>query len=288
MASDKATVAADKVDVSQAQTNLKDAVLTSPVAGTVVTLDLSPGQSVSAGSTTVSSGSTSSSSGSSGSGTGSSGLGSSSTGSSSSSSSGSSEVLIEPLDTFVVTVDASTSQLSQLEEGEQATISPTGTNTTAYGVVTSVSQLGTTSSGVTTFPVTITVTGSATGLYSGASTDVSIVVNQATNVLVVPTTAVHAVGTGSFVDMLKNGKEVVQPVTTGASSGEYTQIKSGLKSGQEVVIASLSRSISSGTTGTGATGRGFGGFGGGGFGGGGFGGGGGGAFFTRGGGGLGG
>ncbi len=75
-------------------------------------------------------------------------------------------------------------------------------------------------------------------------------------------------------------------MTTGASSGEYTQIKSGLKSGQEVVIASLSRSISSGTTGTGATGRGLGGggFGGGGFGGGGFGGGGGGAFFTRGGG----
>ena len=152
--------------------------------------------------------------------------------------------------------------------------------------MTSVSKLGTTSSGVTTFPVTITVTGSPTGLYSGASTDVSIVVSQVTNVLVVPTTAVHTVGTGSFVDMLKNGKEVAQPVTTGATSGEYTQIKSGLKSGQEVVIASLSRSTTSGsgTTGGGFAGRGgFGGLGGGGSvaseaGGGG-------AFFTRGGGG---
>ncbi len=125
------------------------------------------------------------------------------------------------------------------------------------------------------------MTGSPTGLYSGASTDVSIVVSQATNVLVVPTTAVHTLGTGSFVDLLKNGKEVTQPVTTGATSGEYTQIKSGLKSGQEVVIASLSRSASSGTTGGGFAGRGgFGGLGGGG-GFGGFGGGGGGAFFTR-------
>jgi macrolide-specific efflux system membrane fusion protein len=262
-------VAADKVNVSQAQTNLKDAVLTSPVAGTVVTLDISPGQSVSAGSTTVGSGSSASSS-------------SSGTSSTSSSSSSSSEVLIEPLNTFVVDVDASTSQLSELEMGEQATITPTGTSTTAYGVVTSVSQLGTTSSGVTTFPVTITVTGSPKGLYSGASTDVSIVVSEVTNVLVVPTTAVHAIGTGSYVDVLKNGKETVQAVTTGSASGEYTQIKSGLKSGQEVVIASLSRSA---TTGSGTTGRaGFGGFGGGGFGGGGggFGGGGGGAFFSRG------
>jgi membrane fusion protein, macrolide-specific efflux system len=181
----------------------------------------------------------------------------------------------------VVDVDASTSQLSELQMGEQATITPTGTSTTAYGVVTSISQLGTTSSGVTTFPVTITVTGSPTGLYSGASTDVSIVVSQATNVLVVPTSAVHTVGSGSFVDVLRNGKEVVVPVTTGASSGEYTQIKSGLKSGQEVVIASLSRSTSSGSATGGFTGRGgFGGLGGGGFPGGG-----GGAFFFRGGGG---
>jgi len=239
----------------------------------VVTLDLSPGQSVSAGSTTVSSGSAASSSGSSG--TGSSGTGSSGTGSTGSSGSSSSEVVIEPLSTFVVDVDASTSQLSELEMGEQATITPTGTSTTAYGVVTSVSQLGTTSSGVTTFPVTITVTGSPKGLYSGASTDVSIVVSEVTNVLVVPTTAVHTIGTGSFVDVLKNGKEVTQAVTTGSASGEYTQIKSGLKSGQEVVIASLAKSA---TTGSGTTsGRGFGGLSGGldggGFGGGGFGGG---------------
>jgi macrolide-specific efflux system membrane fusion protein len=178
------------------------------------------------------------------------------------------------LNSFVVDVDATTSQIGQLQAGEQAQITPTGTSTVAYGIVSGISKLGTTSSGVTTFPVTIAVTGSPAGLYSGASADVSIVVSEAANVLVVPTTAVHTVGTGSFVYLLKNGKEVPQPVTTGATSGTYTQIKSGLHAGQEVVIASLSSRISSGTSGTGATGRGFGGLGGGGFGGGGFGGGG--------------
>ena len=103
--------------------------------------------------------------------------------------------MIEPLNSFVVDADATASQIPQLQLGEQADITPTGTNTTAYGVVSSISQLGTTSSGVTTFPVTISVTGSPAGLYAGASADVSIVASQVTNVLVVPTTAVHTVGT---------------------------------------------------------------------------------------------
>jgi multidrug efflux pump subunit AcrA (membrane-fusion protein) len=104
--------------------------------------------------------------------------------------------------------------------------------------------------------VTITVTGSTQGLYAGASAEVEIIVRQSTNVLVVPTTAVHTVGTSSYVYLLKNGKEVEQTVTIGAEGTPYTQITSGLKSGQEVVIASLSSSLStgSGTTGTGRTG----------------------------------
>jgi membrane fusion protein, macrolide-specific efflux system len=295
------------VSVSQAQTNLKDATLTSPVPGTVITLDLSSGQTVSAGSTTVtgdppssgSSGGTgpsstggtgtgSSSAGSSstgGTGTGSASTGSASTGSSGTgsgstgaSSTSSTEVVIEPLNSFVVDADVTTSQITQLQLGQQAVITPTGTSTTAYGVVSSISQVGSTTSGVTTFPVTISVTGAPTGIYAGASTDVEIVVTQVNNVLVVPTTAVHTVGTTSFVYLLKNGKEVEQPVVAGASGGAYTQVTSGLKSGQEVVIASLSSRIpsstSGGTTGFGGRGLGGGGFGGGGFGGGGFGGGG--------------
>jgi membrane fusion protein, macrolide-specific efflux system len=170
------------------------------------------------------------------------------------------------LDSFVVDADATTSQIAQLQVGEQAVITPTGSDTTAYGVVTSISKLGTTSSGVTTFPVTITVTGNPSGLYAGAEADLEIIVSQVTNVLVVPTTAVHSVGTSSIVYLLQNGKEVAQPVTVGATSGTYTQVKSGLKSGQEVVIASLSARIPSSTSGSTGSGRAsFGGLGGGGF-----------------------
>ena len=105
--------------------------------------------------------------------------------------------MIEPLNSFIVSVDATTSQIADIQDQEQAEITPTGTSTTAYGIVTTISSVGTTTSGVTTFPVTITVTGSPTGLYAGASAAVEIIVRQATNVLVVPTTAVHTVGTSS-------------------------------------------------------------------------------------------
>jgi len=171
-------------------------------------------------------------------------------------------------------VDATTSQIADIQDQEQAEITPTGTSTIAYGVVTTISSVGTTTSGVTTFPVTITVTGSPAGLYAGASAAVEIIVRQATNVLVVPTTAVHTLGTSSYVYLLKSGKEVEQTVTVGAVGSPYTQITSGLKSGQDVVIASLSSaslSTGSGTTGTGRAVFGGGGLGGGagGFGGGG-------------------
>ena len=120
--------------------------------------------------------------------------------------------MIEPLNSFIVDADVTTSQITQLELGQQAVITPTGTSTTAYGVVSSISQVGSTTSGVTTFPVAISVTGAPTGIYAGASADVEIVVTQVNNVLVVPTTAVHTIGTASFVYVLKNGKEVEQQV----------------------------------------------------------------------------
>jgi hypothetical protein len=185
--------------------------------------------------------------------------------------------VIEPVGTYVVSADATTAQIGDVQDGEQAVISPVGGTATFYGVVSSFSLFGTTTSGVTSFPVTILVTGSSSGLYPGASADVQLVIRQVNNVLVVPTSAVHTVGTSSYVDLLKNGQEVQQTVTVGASGGTYTQIVSGLKSGQEVVIASLRATVPSGTSGSGTLGRG-------GFGGGsGFPGGGGGGAFTRGG-----
>jgi multidrug efflux pump subunit AcrA (membrane-fusion protein) len=249
VSSDRASLASAQSSLAEARQNVADAVLRSPISGTITSLDLESGQSVAAGNTSVSTPTSSSSSSS-----------STSAATSSSSSSSADEVVIRPEGAFVVEADATTAQIGEVLDGEQAVISPTGSTSDYYGIVTSFSTTGTTSSGVTSFPVTVAVTGSTKGLYPGASADVELVVKQVNNVLEIPTSAVHTLGTSSYVDILKNGKEVQQAITVGAASGTETQVETGLKSGQQVVLVALSAKIPSSTglgSGGGLTGGGF-------------------------------
>jgi hypothetical protein len=132
--------------------------------------------------------------------------------------------------------------------------------------------------------VTISVTGTQTGLYPGASATVAITVKQVSDAVVVPTAALHYENGNAVVYQMSGGKQVSKQVTTGMTSGGQTQIVSGLSDGDQVVIPSRGTGTTGttrgGTGGTGTTtGRGgaggAGGFGGGagGLGGGGFGGG---------------
>jgi len=73
-------------------------------------------------------------------------------------------------------------------------------------------------------------------LHDGASAAVAIVYKQVTNVLTVPTAAVHSANGKSYVYVSSGGKKVSTTVTTGLSSGGTTEIKSGLKSGQQVYV----------------------------------------------------
>jgi hypothetical protein len=117
---------------------------------------------------------------------------------------------------------------------------------------------------VPSYPVTIGVTGSPTGLYAGASATVQIIVKQLSNVLAVPTTALHFQNGTTVVYRLAGGKQTTVTVTTGTTSTGQTQILSGLSDGDQVVVPNVQRGTgTTGGTGTG-TGRGGGGFGGGG------------------------
>jgi multidrug efflux pump subunit AcrA (membrane-fusion protein) len=132
-------------------------------------------------------------------------------------------------------------------------------------------MIASSTSGVTSYPITITVTGSQPTLHDGASASVSIIVKQLSDVLAVPTSALHYNGSKVSVLRVVNGHDVSTPVTVGQVSGVETQITSGLSSGQTIVVPVIRRT----TGGTARTGTGTrGGFGGGGFGGGGLGGGG--------------
>jgi len=174
-------------------------------------------------------------------------------------------------------VDASVgaSDLANIANGDQVTITTTGSNTPVFGLVSSIGIVASSSSGSTGFPVVISVTGSPSGLYAGSSANVSIIYRQLSNVLVVPTLAVTRTNGNAYVTLDKNGVKSQHQIAVGLSSGGSTQVVSGLNSG-DTVVETVPTARSGGTGGTGG-GGGAGGFGGGGFrggGGGGFGGGG--------------
>ncbi len=278
VAADRAAVTAAQSQVDDAQAALSQATLTSPITGTVASVDLTVGQQVSgsggSGSGSGSSGSGGSGGAGSGSGSGGSGAragsggttaGSSGASSSSSSSSGSAQVVV--VDTTHWTVQASVDDtvVGQLKKGLQAVITPNGASTPVYGLVNTVGMLPSSSSGTASYPVTIAVTGTPSGLLPGASAQVSIVVKVLSDVLAVPASAVHYSSTGTTVTVVRDGKHSAQKVTVGEVDAGQVQITSGLKSGDQVEVTMPARG--SGTNGSGdaangGNGRtGFGGFG---------------------------
>ncbi|MDA8381222.1 MAG: biotin/lipoyl-binding protein [Actinomycetota bacterium] len=283
LTADQAAVTAAQADLTSTQQALSDATLSSPIAGTVAAVNITVGQQVSGSSpsSSLSSSSQAAGGGSNGGqgGAGSSALGksSSSTGSGSGSSSGASsssgaQIVVIGTGSYIVDASVDDTQIGELKIGEQAVVTPQGATTPVYGQVTSFGIMATQSSGVASFPVVIGVTGSPSGLYPGATANVSIVVKELQNVLVVPTAAVRFSSRGTAVEVVQAGHDVLHTVTLASSSGGDTQVVSGLRAGERVVERVVSLGGASATSGSGSTRRrrvfGGAGFGGGGFGGG--------------------
>jgi macrolide-specific efflux system membrane fusion protein len=269
--SDEASVTSAESSLTSAQTSLADASLTSTIAGTVASVDLTVGQQVT------------------GSGAGGSSGGGASTGAASAaastgaSTSSTGQVVVISTDSFIVNTTVDDTEIGQIQQGDQATITPTGATTLDFGTVASIGLIASESSDVATFPVVIDVTGDPTGLFAGSTADVSIIVKQLNNVVEVPTAAITYSTSGqATVTEVKHGKHVTQPVTVGQAAAGETQITNGISAGDSVVERVVKFTGVPGGTRTGGLGgtgftRGGGGFtgGGGGFGGG--------AGFTRGG-----
>jgi HlyD family secretion protein len=158
--------------------------------------------------------------------------------------------------------------VNEIAIGQPAEVVAAGSSDAVAGKVTEVAEEATVTSGVASFPVTVVLSGASPSLRPGMSASVSVVINQVIGVTTVPTSAVHTTGVGSTVTLFVNGKPDPVAVTVGAADSTLTQILSGVKVGQTVVIATITSTIPSSTTGTGRSLTG--GFGGGGFGGGGF------------------
>jgi macrolide-specific efflux system membrane fusion protein len=114
------------------------------------------------------------------------------------------------------------------------------TAATATGSVTAVSKIADASSGVATYPVTIAFDSTGSDFYVGSTVTGDIATKQRANVVQVSSLAITTTDTGSTVTVATDGTATgpteTRTVTTGITANGNTEITSGLKAGEKVVI----------------------------------------------------
>jgi multidrug efflux pump subunit AcrA (membrane-fusion protein) len=240
--SDEASVTSAESSLSTAETSLGDASLTSSISGTVASVDLTVGQTVS------------------GSGGGGGGDGAGDVSAADDASTG--QIVVIGTDSYIVNTTVDDTEIGEIVDGDQATVTPSGSTTVDYGTVSSIGLIATESSDVATFPVVIAVTGDPSGLYAGSTADVAIIVKQLNDVVEVPTAAIlYSTSGQAYVTEVVNGHHVKKDVTVGENEAGETQITSGVVSGDKVLetVITFTGRPGAGVGGAGLFGRGGGG-----------------------------
>jgi macrolide-specific efflux system membrane fusion protein len=134
--------------------------------------------------------------------------------------------------------------------GDQVEMTSTSLSGTVFGTVSSIGLLST-SSGVASYPVVVDVTGDVSKLHDGVSVTAAIVYERRANVLAVPTAAVTTANGRSTVQKVDaEGAVQTVEVQVGETSGQLTEITSGLSEGDVVREVVYTRSATGSGTGT--------------------------------------
>ena len=141
---------------------------------------------------------------------------------------------------------------AKLRVGQAATVTVDAlSNQQLAAHVIAVDTDATVSSSVVTYNVTFAIDNVARRLKPGMSATVNVVTAEEDNVVHVPSTAVTGSGSNARVTVLRSGKQTSVPVVAGIVGDSATAIISGLKSGEQVVLPSVTISSVSSSTGTG-------------------------------------
>jgi multidrug efflux pump subunit AcrA (membrane-fusion protein) len=214
LAADQASLDSANAELSVARQNLAAATLAAPISGTVALVNVTPGQQVS---------------GSQGSGT-------------------SADFVIEGAGGEEATTTVSVSDVGEIRVGQPATITLDGSATPINGRVVAIGVLSSSSStGSTSYPVTIGLAAGSPTLFAGSDAQVAITLAKVSDAVSVPTSAVEGIGGASFVTVLRAGKLVRVRVVVGATGPVLTQVSSGLTVGEQVVLADMSSPLPTNT-----------------------------------------
>ncbi len=132
--------------------------------------------------------------------------------------------------TFSMNIDEL--DIFSIEKGQQVTVtSEAYSGRTFYGEITKISKIGSTSSGTTVYPVTVTISEpeALASLLPGMNIDAEIIINRVENVLAVPT---GAVARGNTVKVIKN-PNALKTNTPEGKNGENTDIPENMHAGTQ-------------------------------------------------------
>ncbi len=213
---DEITVATDEETVKNDKLAFAETTLRAPASGTIVSLeDLLTGDSVQAGS----------------------------------SSSDSAFAEIVNTSTLTMSVAISEAGIGEIKVGQPATVTidaVTGVELAAH--VAAISSDTTDSSDVVSYDVTLKLGQTDSRVLSGMSASAAIIVDQAAGVSV-PNAAVAGSGSEGTVTLDANGKRVEREVVVGLRGTDRTEIASGLKAGDKLIVTQTLPSLGSGSGG---------------------------------------
>jgi multidrug efflux pump subunit AcrA (membrane-fusion protein) len=213
LVADQSTIDAAQAAVDEAEQNLAQAQLVSPVNGTVGQVSLTAGEQVGTSPATP-------------------------------------EVTVIGTggDQVTTTIDAAV--VGEAKVGDRVQVTPDGGTRAVTGRILTIGLLPATTTS-TGYPVTIELDDPGAPLADGAGADVAISVDEVTHVLTVPTSAVTLTRGGAMVHVLRDGARTTARVAVGAVGAERTQITSGLQAGDQVILADLAQPLPTATTNTG-------------------------------------
>ncbi len=146
----------------------------------------------------------------------------------------------------------SESDIGSVKVGQSATVAvnaASGEEFEARVTKVGLQPSSTSSTSAVSYPVTLTLQQTSSSLKTGMSATADIVTKQASGI-VVPSQAV----TGSTVTVVDGGERETRRVTTGVVGDSSTQVVSGLRAGEQVVVRSRSAAAGAAATGSGTSG----------------------------------
>lgn len=142
------------------------------------------------------------------------------------------------------------SDISKVKVGQAVNVTISALDKEYNGKITFISGEATVSGDRATFDITITLKGDCSDLYYGLSAEADIVLNSASDALLIPIDAVTVSGDKKVVQVKSGDTYTEQEVTLGVQDSSNVQVLSGLKENDVVKVATKQASQSQNSMGS--------------------------------------